>query len=594
MSVPIYKPVSQKLLPLDNRPLPPSLKVQKEVDTQCGLCTCQPACMQPLATIGIFTGFYSFANMLAQTLNYYVNSQITTLERQFGFSSYYTGIIMAANDIGFLVCVLFAAHLATKVHVARSLGVTMILFGISGISCSLPHFLFGASVNKDPTTDNSNSTESNFSKQPFVGSFCDMFNISGDPCGIDAALNTAEQKAGTASEKVSQISFLIIVLGMCLQGFGKAPNTSYALVYVDDNTKKVNTGFYIGIIAATSVLGPVSAFLLGGVFSRIYVTLEVTQLTPRHPRWIGAWWLGFVVFGLLAVIAAIPLFCFPRKLPRSKVKDARGNDTTSAGNVDLSKPVLSHDSLKQRHGDKIANCHTAPSSKRLGFRSLIKHYREFIASLCRLLVNPIYVCWVVSSCFYIFMIAGSTAFYPKYLERVFDLEVHTANYITAATFMSASFGGVFVGGFLSRRYKMTAMRCLQFSCLMTALSVMISTHDPHLSENSCNRGCNCRDNSYFPICGDDGKTYYSPCHAGCLLAEHGIYQNCSCVLSGQAVTGVCEFGCSHLYGYVISGCLRLLSMALNFVPKTIVFMRCVPEQDRSMSLSVMPFVNSLF
>ena len=34
-------------------------------------------------------------------------------------------------------------------------------------------------------------------------------------------------------------------------------------------------------------------------------------------------------------------------------------------------------------------------------------------------------------------------------------------------------------------------------------------------ESQCHDGCLCDDNTYFPICGEDGQSYYSPCHAGC-------------------------------------------------------------------------------
>lgn len=41
--------------------------------------------------------------------------KVTTLERHFGFSSSETGLIMAANDVGFLIVILFVSHAATKV-----------------------------------------------------------------------------------------------------------------------------------------------------------------------------------------------------------------------------------------------------------------------------------------------------------------------------------------------------------------------------------------------------------------------------------------------------------------------------------------------
>ena len=39
-----------------------------------------------------------------------------------------------------------------------------------------------------------------------------------------------------------------------------------------------------------------------------------TNMTPRDPRWVGAWWLGFLTFGLLGVLSAVPTFFFPRRL----------------------------------------------------------------------------------------------------------------------------------------------------------------------------------------------------------------------------------------------------------------------------------------
>jgi len=39
-------------------------------------------------------------------------------------------------------------------------------------------------------------------------------------------------------------------------------------------------------------------------------------LTPEDPRWISAWWLGFIVFGGGACLVAVPVFRSPRSLSR--------------------------------------------------------------------------------------------------------------------------------------------------------------------------------------------------------------------------------------------------------------------------------------
>ena len=38
-------------------------------------------------------------------------------------------------------------------------------------------------------------------------------------------------------------------------------------------------------------------------------------LTPDHPSWVGAWWLGFVISGVLAAVLTVFMFLFPKELP---------------------------------------------------------------------------------------------------------------------------------------------------------------------------------------------------------------------------------------------------------------------------------------
>lgn len=42
---------------------------------------------------------------------------------------------------------------------------------------------------------------------------------------------------------------------------------------------------------------------------------DSVSLTPNSPRWVGAWWIGFLISGLLAFVVAFPMCGFPTKLP---------------------------------------------------------------------------------------------------------------------------------------------------------------------------------------------------------------------------------------------------------------------------------------
>ncbi len=47
---------------------------------------------------------------------------------------------------------------------------------------------------------------------------------------------------------------------------------------------------------------------------------------------------------------------------------------------------------------------------------------------------------------------------------------------------------------------------------------------------TCNFGCSCDINDVQPVCGNNGLTYFSPCHAGCTsLLSSDNYTDCECV-----------------------------------------------------------------
>lgn len=41
------------------------------------------------------------------------------------------------------------------------------------------------------------------------------------------------------------------------------------------------------------------------------------NIRKNDPRWVGAWWLGFVVIGVLMFVFTLPFFLFPPAMKRS-------------------------------------------------------------------------------------------------------------------------------------------------------------------------------------------------------------------------------------------------------------------------------------
>ena len=72
-------------------------------------------------------------------------------------------------------------------------------------------------------------------------------------------------------------------------------------------------------IYASGVFGPLLGFALGALTLQYYVDLLSfdtvdLKLTSSNPRWVGAWWAGFLFIGSLFFIVSLPFFGYPRLL----------------------------------------------------------------------------------------------------------------------------------------------------------------------------------------------------------------------------------------------------------------------------------------
>ena len=43
-------------------------------------------------------------------------------------------------------------------------------------------------------------------------------------------------------------------------------------------------------------------------------------MLPTDPAWIGAWWLGYVLFGAILLVLIIPMFFYPKHIKQAMLK----------------------------------------------------------------------------------------------------------------------------------------------------------------------------------------------------------------------------------------------------------------------------------
>lgn len=123
--------------------------------------------------------------------------------------------------------------------------------------------------------------------------------------------------------------------------------------------------------------------------------------------------------------------------------------------------------------------------------------------------------------------------------------------------------GIFLGGCFLKRFELKPKGAVQFVLVSNVVCLacygllfflgcenlkMAGTTIPYYNSTThatpepfqvnltaaCNFGCECHMTDVEPVCGNNGLTYFSPCHAGCTaFSSSSNYTNCACVQSNQ-------------------------------------------------------------
>lgn len=113
---------------------------------------------------------------------------------------------------------------------------------------------------------------------------------------------------------------LVFMIAMVLIGCGGTPIFTLGTTYIDDHVPKESSSMYMGCMYSMVAFGLVCGFLLGGFFINVHENAFGTGLTPPdifpgHPKWIGAWWAGFILLGLLLLVVSTCGYLFTYMLP---------------------------------------------------------------------------------------------------------------------------------------------------------------------------------------------------------------------------------------------------------------------------------------
>ncbi|WKX99988.1 hypothetical protein Q1695_014678 [Nippostrongylus brasiliensis] len=542
----------------------------------CGYGSCTPSWLQHfhnakwlLLMLGICAFIQSFV------VNAIFPVGLSTLEKRFKMTSTHTGIISSWYDFAVLLVVFPVCHWGNSGHKGRWIGWGGVVMALGSLICALPHWLVSP---YKPEHSELNVTD--FGQ-------CMLRDLEHETCSGSVPLASYLNPY-----------FLIFVLGQTLHGVGSTPLFSIGTTFIDENVSQKASPVYLAVHAVLTSFGPVIGVFVGGFLLNIYDDFDRVDHPPiarSDPRWIGAWWVGFLASSISALVIAFPILAFARELPEAKRHRAKDVNQVHAVNANVNEK--------------------APKEA--------KKLPIVIMKICR---NPTFIVCIVIGIFESIIINGFAAFMPKILETLLSTTPILASYLSSVVIFAAA-AGVMVGGMVIRKLKLQVGGMLKMivCCHVIALifttgllvhcpqrsfvginteydDLEIHTNIEHSVKTECNAECSCK-NEWNPVCEQKtGRMYFSPCYAGCRdkKVENGTtsWSDCSCLQQnfthGHKVQhadelkgGYCSIDCGYnVYILMVTLFITVVASFASGIPTQQIMLRVVPFDQRTLALGI--------
>ncbi|KAH8391740.1 hypothetical protein KR215_001089, partial [Drosophila sulfurigaster] len=623
----------------------------------CGILNCRPYGIQRFARIKIFVLLLSLLVMMQQALSSgYINSVITTIEKRFEIPSSYSGLIASSYEIGNVITVIFVSYLGSRRHIPVWIGIGAVIMGIGSLVFMVPHF----TGEPNPGIAIKNKTSDNICRSALVrDQDMDLGRLSSGLSNQPLAPHTLREDNCLEGKASTTGPVLLFVLAQLLLGCGGSPLFTLGTTYVDDHVRTESSSMYIGCMYSMAAFGPVVGFLLGAYLLSFHMdslSSTIISITPGDRRWVGMWWGGFLLCGIILLVVAVPFFSFPKVLTREKKKIRKSsvvqltlpnNSSATAATDELGK-VKKVEIVAVTSKEEEAQ---SPPKVDTGYGKDIKDIPQ---SMLRLVKNPVYIVTCLGACMELMIVSGFVVFLPKYLETQFSLGKSQANIFTGSIAVPGACIGIFIGGCVLKRFQLKPKGAVQFVLITNVICLacyamlfflgcdnlkMAGTTIPYYTKQgstleqpfqvnltaACNFGCECLTSEVEPVCGNNGLTYFSPCHAGCTaFSSSSNYTNCACVhanisssiyrgaggsqaqaLSANedfaevtvvpvATAGPCATPCRTIYPFLILLFFMTFVVASTQMPLLMIVLRSVSEEERSFALGMQFVIFRLF
>lgn len=546
-----------------------------------------------------YTIIYALFGVLSLSYHACFNSSLSTLEKRYHFSSSTGGLIMITDNIATVLTNLFIGYYGKTAHKPRWMAIGCVVTGLSVMLTAVPYFIYGPAQEADLEIAGNLTL---IAKSRKSEQMCHA-SVQKEDCSQVAAATT-----------MTFVAVGLFAASNFFRGFGTSIYFTYGTPYLDDNISKAKMPAFFGFVFAARILGAPIGFYFSSLALKYYENpfSVPINMTPTDPRWIGAWWIGFLVSGTLLIILAIPLAFFPREFKRplkssQAAKDlelSKSTDLANGGEVRPDGPLVEADS---------------DSEKRRPVKDADLSLKKLPGEIFEIVSNPIVLCQMMGNLFRGIGITGYFVFQAKYLEAQFRQSASKASLVSGTTGFMAKISGVVFGGVLITLFRPGPRALTTFIFLVEVTSVFTllygssvigpqyeypktSFGDNHQLElkNQCNSDCYCELVRYQPVCEQNAmKAYFSPCHAGCkssfkVADGTNLYNNCNCIDDPSKSLIKCPPDMDRLIKYATIVALGGMVSGSSRSGNMVTFFRSITKEQKSMAVAIGSFWHSLF
>ncbi|XP_075742023.1 solute carrier organic anion transporter family member 4A1-like [Rhipicephalus microplus] len=436
------------------------------VDTRCGILWIRPAALQRfckprfmLANMCAISFMHSFLTSGS------INAVLPSLERRFQLRSFESAMIISAYNVANCIAIAPVAFMGTSRNKPVFIGVGVLTVGVGALLFSSVHFIAPAyqwgSEHQDLCP---------------AGQLPDEFCLRGD---------------------VRNYRFLLM-LANAMHGIGSTPFYTLGVSYMDESVPTRTVSTYLGVFSCMGVMGLGFGFMASGFFLRFYVdvTRDVKHLglTSGSAVWVGAWWIGFLLSGLVMLVISLSSMLFPKHMPSYYSLIEEKNTESHLG-----EHVMKDASLRQLPG-----------------------------AIYGILSNSTFLSLALAGTADYMMTNAVAQISTKFFESQFAMSSSKAAAFLDAGAVTGGCGGTILGGHLVTRLNMSCENiikmCLIVSIVPWVCIFMFRSYcpDPIFAVNipamlngsdhfvfPCNKHCNCHNSVYNPVCSVDGTVFFS-------------------------------------------------------------------------------------